>query len=224
MILNRHPSQPDNRNWIGKRFVGYWQQRRHPYEQPYKDPAIEAFLNNLPDPHDFVDETWDPAERAMVVEHLKLGTKFVHWLGYSWCRFGCKEYNGPNCCTFDGSWVFPQGLAHYVEAHGVRVPQAFVDHIRSLPPALVDELRLHIANIEALLAADTLIADGSSCASKGVSCHSSATSMCVRGNTHSYRCQDADKILYPALRAEDARHAAVLQTFGFEVQGAKPRA
>jgi hypothetical protein len=29
----------------------------------------------------------------------------------------------------DGTWVWPQGLAHYVEVHNVMLPQEFIDHV-----------------------------------------------------------------------------------------------
>jgi hypothetical protein len=32
---------------------------------------------------------------------------------------------------FDGVWIWPEGLAHYVERHSVRLPEEFVDHMRS---------------------------------------------------------------------------------------------
>jgi len=31
----------------------------------------------------------------------------------------------------DGEWIWPEGLAHYVEHHDVILPDAFVDHCRS---------------------------------------------------------------------------------------------
>lgn len=33
---------------------------------------------------------------------------------------------GSKCLT-DGNWVWPEGLAHYIEAHEVRLPDEFVD-------------------------------------------------------------------------------------------------
>ena len=35
---------------------------------------------------------------------------------------GCRELS-------DGTYVWPEGLAHYVEEHNVRLPQQFVDHV-----------------------------------------------------------------------------------------------
>lgn len=216
MILDKHPSQPGNTDWGGKKFIGYWHQPKHPDDPPYDDPEIQAFIDNLPHPQEYVDPEWDPIEREMVVRYLKLGTKFVGWMGSSRCRFGCELRNGSRCLTFDGSWVYPEGLAHYVEEHGVRVPQEFVDYIRSLPRALVVELRLHRDTVDDALAAYQLISDGASCTSKGVTCRSERGSMCARGNMFSYRCQDADEALRLTIDEENKRHAEVLVSLGAE--------
>ncbi len=32
-------------------------------------------------------------------------------------------------CLTDGTYGWPQGFAHYVEAHGVRPPEEFVRHV-----------------------------------------------------------------------------------------------
>ena len=144
MILTRHPSidpatYKGSKVWeeMGykqkymdptKRFIGYWVSKREP---------------ELPDPHDFVDTTWDPAVRAQVAGYLKRGTTFESWRGSSWCRFEGIEGKGrqrPPCtqgeglgykCLTDGTFVWPQGFAHYVEHHGVKPPQEFIDHIAS---------------------------------------------------------------------------------------------
>lgn len=41
---------------------------------------------------------------------------------------------------WDGQWVWPEGLAHYVEFHDLFLPETFVDHVMenqvpsTLPP------------------------------------------------------------------------------------------
>ena len=100
--------------------VGYW-----------RDPN-DASTSSLPTPHDLVDEEWDPAERALVVEHLKAGGVHEVWQGYSWCRFRCgipDAQLGVFDLT-DGEWVWPAGFVHYVEVHAVKPPEAFLEHVR----------------------------------------------------------------------------------------------
>jgi hypothetical protein len=90
--------------------IGFWRSRREP---------------DLPDPHDFVDETWDPREREAVIAHLDAGAVDVRWLGPSPCRF-CGRPNGSADLT-DGTYLWPSGLSHYVREHGVRLPEQVVD-------------------------------------------------------------------------------------------------
>jgi hypothetical protein len=66
------------------------------------------------------------------------GMRLSSFLGYSRCRI-CGIPNG-SCEYWDGSWLWPSGLAHYVRDHSVMLPPDFVAHacradaIRSLGP------------------------------------------------------------------------------------------
>jgi hypothetical protein len=53
-------------------------------------------------------------------------------MGYSFCRFACgtpDEDMGSSDCD-DGEWVWPAGLAHYVERHAVRLPGELIATMR----------------------------------------------------------------------------------------------
>src|SRR4051812_15933450 len=93
--------------------VGYWCSPEEP---------------DLPHPRDFVDESWDPAERRKVIEYLEHSYQVpVFWCGPSWCRMGCggfPEDIGTQDLT-DGDWTYPEGLVHHVRRHAVRPPEAF---------------------------------------------------------------------------------------------------
>lgn len=142
MILARHPSvnpktYEGSKVWESphmakfrdktKQYIGYWVSKSEP---------------ELPDPLDFVDNDWDSDERAKVVAYLQAGETFESWRGSSWCRFEGIEGKGrqrPPCtqgqgmgykCLTDGTYVWPQGFAHYIECHGVKPPQEFIDHVR----------------------------------------------------------------------------------------------
>ena len=78
-----------------------------------------------PDVRDFVDPSWDNAERRAVLDWLRAGESFLHMWGYSRCRF-CDILNGTRELT-DGVYVWPEGLAHYIFAHEVRLPRPVVD-------------------------------------------------------------------------------------------------
>ena len=45
------------------------------------------------------------------------------------CRI-CGQENGALELT-DGTWCWPDGLAHYLRDHDVRLPQVFVDHVNA---------------------------------------------------------------------------------------------
>jgi hypothetical protein len=82
-----------------------------------------------PDPADFVDPSWDDElERQLVLHHLTHGMLREQYRGYSWCRLCGLRENGASEVT-DNTYVWPEGLAHYVSEHSVRLPQEFVDHV-----------------------------------------------------------------------------------------------
>lgn len=99
-----------------------------------------------PDPQSFVDPSWRDGERSIVVRHLQTGTLVNQYRGLSPCRF-CGRHNGSAELT-DGSFCWPEGLAHYLTDHDVRLPEEFVEHVmsddvaarRRLPMPTFDEL------------------------------------------------------------------------------------
>lgn len=95
--------------------VGYW--------------FNELAPNHYPRPQALVGR-WQPARRAAVAAYLRSGTVFERYSGVSYCRFHCGIPNRAlgTCDLFDGEWIWPSGLAHYVEAHNVRLPERFIRH------------------------------------------------------------------------------------------------
>ena len=71
-----------------------------------------------PDPRSMVDPKLPEAERDEVVSYLRRGFVVRLWMGYSPCRI-CGANNGDLDVT-DGVYIWPDGLAHYVDAHNVR--------------------------------------------------------------------------------------------------------
>jgi hypothetical protein len=89
--------------------IGYWQERgaEHlPRPETLMDGATSGGAHSL--------------ERARVAALLRAGTSVFGSVGYSTCRV-CGLQNGRDELT-DGTYVWPEGLAHYVEAHGVVLP------------------------------------------------------------------------------------------------------
>ncbi len=96
--------------------IGYW----HSEEEPY-----------FPDPAWFIDEAWDDTEKQTVIEYLKKGTALAHYRGFSWCRFKCSGGYGSADMT-DGTYIYPEGLVHYLENHHIKLPDAFINHIKGI--------------------------------------------------------------------------------------------
>lgn len=88
-----------------------------------------------------VDPNWDADERLSVSQYLATGTIAKAFMGWSYCRF-CGVQNGDLEYT-DGVYIWPQGLARYVDEHAVRLPAPFVAHaiqrLDEIEAASVDE-------------------------------------------------------------------------------------
>lgn len=97
--------------------VGYWRSR----EQP-----------ELPDPAAYVDTAWGEEERGAALSYLRSAPSCMRFCGYSTCRI-CGQ-SGPelgDSDLTDGTWIWPQGLVHYLEQHALRPPEPFLAHLRN---------------------------------------------------------------------------------------------
>jgi hypothetical protein len=72
---------------------------------------------------------WQPGELAAVLAYLRGGRPLVAYEASSWCRFGCGEPELGHRDVTDGTFVWPEGLAHYLDHHQVRLPARFVAHV-----------------------------------------------------------------------------------------------
>jgi hypothetical protein len=98
------------------RLIGYWASCWSSVDGP-----------DWPDPRDFIDVTWSDQERNLVASYLEQGD--VPWAqaGLSTCRL-CGKPNGSAELT-DGVFLWPEGLAHYVRDHSVRLPDEVISHM-----------------------------------------------------------------------------------------------
>ncbi len=92
--------------------IGYWRNATH----------LE-----YPDPTNLVDTNWDDDERWDVASYLDTGTYLRGFMGLSPCRV-CGQPNGSGEYT-DGTLLWPEGLAHYVRDHSVRLPASIEEYI-----------------------------------------------------------------------------------------------
>jgi hypothetical protein len=144
MIIDHYPDLPSRKLKPGLRAIGYWRDRiacdimngrvapdAQWIPEALNHPGLEWYL---PDPYDFVDATWDANERSRVVAYVQSGKERRSWRGLALCRFRCKlAEQAPKImgyrCLSDGSYMWPEGFAHYLEAHHVRPPEEFVRHV-----------------------------------------------------------------------------------------------
>ena len=111
------------------RLLGYW---RLELPEADLDDWYRDQLLQWPDVTLLVDPSWREDERRRVGEYLQRGTRVNVARGLSLCRF-CERRNGSAELT-DGAYCWPEGLAHYVSEHDVRLPKEFVGHALSQPP------------------------------------------------------------------------------------------
>jgi hypothetical protein len=69
---------------------------------------------------------WDADARAATLHYLHAGTALMTYPDASFCRFECGVGELGRADLTDGRYVWPDGLAHYVEQHDVRLPDDFV--------------------------------------------------------------------------------------------------
>jgi hypothetical protein len=84
---------------------------------------------DYPDPRALIDYDVDSLERETVVDYLARGIAARPYLGVASCRI-CGMPLG-SLELSDGTYLWPEGLAHYVGEHRVRLPTAFVDHVNA---------------------------------------------------------------------------------------------
>jgi hypothetical protein len=91
--------------------------------------------SELPHPLWLVRRGWRSRERRRILAYLRSGHVYAAYKGFSSCRFLllCRSSRPDlgSCDLTDGEWVWPQGLAHYVERHAVFLPDAFIEAMRS---------------------------------------------------------------------------------------------
>lgn len=87
-----------------------------------------GFWSETERPNDFIDVSWDRNERHAVLVYLATGKTHASYRGMASCRAGCAGSLGNKDMT-DGTYVWPQGYAHYLTNHSVKPPAEFITHV-----------------------------------------------------------------------------------------------
>jgi hypothetical protein len=125
------------------RAVGFWCQNK-------------SDLSRFPHPDELVEPDWAGADTERIITYLRSGRVYCSCCGYSFCRFTCGiDDSSMGCCELgDGLWHWPEGLAHYVECHSVRLPDDFIGTMLSnrwqMPPeeTLPSRAKRHMEGID----------------------------------------------------------------------------
>ena len=99
------------------KLIGYWQEDKTAWMHPSK----------------YVNPNWKVEDKSQIIQYLNKGVPLFAFLGVSHCRFDCGIDDvamGHRELT-DGEWIWPEGLAHYVEYHSVKLPDQFIITIKA---------------------------------------------------------------------------------------------
>jgi hypothetical protein len=120
--------------WAPDRWAHMWAGRllsevgwvlRRAYGNLFGNSEEESYIIH---PRRLVDRGWRIGERPWIVRYLSDAPVVAAYCGMSYCRFGCG-WNG-SAEKSDGVWIWPEGLAHYVQCHSVRLPDDLLSHMR----------------------------------------------------------------------------------------------
>jgi hypothetical protein len=108
--------------------VGYWNHDGSPPSGAVPE-SLRLLPEGFPRPPRLMEALGTRTADDQVLRYLRSGHSRMSFLGFSYCRFGCETIEGTSCVT-DGTWVWPEGLAHYVEVHHVPLPDEFLETMR----------------------------------------------------------------------------------------------
>ena len=97
------------------KLIGYWN---------------NFYSNRWVHPRILIDFSWEVKNRTKIINYLQKAMVYSISFGTSPNRF----FRGPNMIGdseyTDGTWVWPSGLASYVELYHIRLPDEFIQHLQ----------------------------------------------------------------------------------------------
>ena len=134
-------STDDMRTATSLRAIGFWTAPSPQLERPDlgpNDPYVRFLAERheaeahsgrpfLPDPRRLIGILGVHSYDGRVPAYLTQGARAAQYFGVAVCRC-CGATLGSSDLT-DGTWVWPEGLEHYLQAHGLPLPGPFVNTI-----------------------------------------------------------------------------------------------
>jgi len=113
------------------RRVGYWVNDREDGRLPSQvggNIQARSPQDVLPHPAAIIAALGARSPDMRVVHYLRNALRADMYCGYSYCRLRCgvPDSEMGSFDLTDGLWLWPEGLAHYVEAHGLPLPEEFI--------------------------------------------------------------------------------------------------
>lgn len=107
--------------------IGYWDDS--------EDPMVKVETpNGFPHPRELVEPGWDGGLKKRIVNYLNCAPMHRGSWGHAYCRMDpsrdCEEMGSREMT--DGTYIWPEGLKVYVEDYDVRLPAAFLEHMKAL--------------------------------------------------------------------------------------------
>lgn len=101
------------------KLIGFWAESKVP--------------SQLPHPRNFVQPGWEAEHKQSIVNYLRQGLFVAGSWDYATNRFedGRFEKEMGSALLSDGVYLWPEGLAIYVDAYDVRLPDEVVDHMKA---------------------------------------------------------------------------------------------
>jgi hypothetical protein len=121
-------------------FFESWQPRWYGL---WRDPDEDA--EGFPLFEELVDPDWNPKDRDRLIAYLEAAPAVLASEAPAIeCKLCGVSIGDPSAFGYDGEWIWPCSLAHYVRKHDLRLPDTMVDHIRELgyEHPVLDDVRI----------------------------------------------------------------------------------
>ena len=93
-----------------------------------RQAQIEAGIPFLPDPNRLLELLGSCSYGGKILSYVASGHVIASYMGYSVCRCcGLANTDLGDSDLTDGTWVWPEGLSHYLRVHRLPLPRAFVE-------------------------------------------------------------------------------------------------